>query len=139
MNKSFGDYLYGAGSWVLGATREVISQHEAESIQAERESGIATTIAILYEANIKDCEIVRLIQKYYGINEHEVRGLIHIEKTIQHPCRELHIYLMEEEGFSYEEAFQYIIGHHVDEILQRERESWKLSPKELLEMVENQT
>ena len=137
MTKRLGDYLYGAGSYILGAARDVITQHENESVQAEYERGISRTVAALYDAKIKDDEIVRLIQKYYEITDQEVRKMLHKEKTVEHPCRELHFYLMEEEGYSYDEAYRFIIEHNVPEMLKSERGAWKMSPKELLKMVKD--
>ena len=77
------------------------------------------------------------MQKHYRITDKEVREVLHIEKTIEHPCRELNFYLMDEEGFSYDEAYRFIIEHNVPEMLKSERGAWKMSPKELLKMVKD--
>lgn len=39
MAKSFGDYLSGAGYFLLDATREAVVRHEDETVQQEREAG----------------------------------------------------------------------------------------------------
>lgn len=136
MAKSFGDYLSGAGYFLLDATREAVVRHEDETVQQEREAGIAILTAALYEAKIKDPEIIRLLQKYYGLRESEAQEQLRIEKTINHPCRELEFYLMSEEAFSQQEAQNYIIDHGTVDLLRQERGLWKLSPKELLKRIE---
>lgn len=66
----------------------------------EREAGISILTAALYESKTKDAEIVRLLQKYYGLRENEAQEQIRIERTINYPCRELESYLMSTEGLS---------------------------------------
>ena len=73
MAKSFKDYLAGAGYFLLDTTREAVLRHEDETVQQEREAGISILTAALYEAKIKDPEIIRLLQKYYGLRENEAQ------------------------------------------------------------------
>jgi len=73
MSKNFGDYLASAGSFLLDATREAVWHHEDESVQAERLTGMSTTVAALYDAKVKDDEIIRLIQKYYGVTQSDAQ------------------------------------------------------------------
>lgn len=136
MAKSFKDYLAGAGYFLLDTTREAVLRHEDETVQQEREAGISILTAALYEAKIKDPEIIRLLQKYYGLRENEAQEQIRIEKTINHPCSELESYLMSEEALSQQEAQDYIIDHGTVDLLRQERGLWKLSPKELLRKIE---
>ena len=136
MSKNFGDYLASAGSFLLDATREAVWRHEDESVQAERLAGMSTTVAALYDAKVKDEEIIRLIQKYYGVTEREAQEQLRIEKTIEHPCRELQSYLMREEALSADEAREFIIRHGTVDLLRETRGLWKLSPKELLNKIE---
>ena len=88
------------------------------------------------ESKIKDAEIVRLLQKYYGLRENEAQEQIRIERTINYPCRELESYLMSTEGLSQQKAQDYIINHGTVDLLRQERGLWKLSPKELLKRIE---
>lgn len=136
MAKSFKDYLAGAGYFLLDTTREAVLRHEDETVQQEREAGISILTAALYEAKIKDPEIIRLLQKYYGLRENEAQEQLRIEKTINHPCSELESYLMSEEALSQQEAQDYIIDHGTVDLLRQERGLWKLSPKELLRKIE---
>jgi len=121
MAKSFKDYLAGAGYFLLDTTREAVLRHEDETVQQEREAGISILTAALYEAKIKDPEIIRLLQNYYGLRENEAQEQLRIEKTINHPCRELESYLMSEEAFSQQDAQDYIIDHGTVDLLRQER------------------
>ena len=136
MGRNFTDFLSGAGYFLLETTREAVLRHDDETVQQEREAGISILTAALYESKIKDTEIVRLLQKYYGLKENEAREQIRIEKTINHPCRELELYLMSTEAFSQQEARDYIIDHGMINLLRQERGLWKLSSKELLKRIE---
>ena len=69
MAKSFGDYLASAGYFLLDTTREAVLRHDDETVQQEHVAGISILTAALYEAKIKAPEIVRLLQKYYGLRE----------------------------------------------------------------------
>lgn len=137
MSKNFGDYLASAGFFLLDATREAVLRHEDESVQAERLAGMSTTVAALYDAKVKDDEIIRLIQKYYGVTHSDAQEQMRIEKTIEHPCRELQSYLMREEALSVDEAREFIINHGTVDMLIETRGLWKLSPKELLNKIED--
>ena len=136
MGRNFTDFLAGAGYFLLDTTREAVLRHDDETAQQEREAGISILTAALYESKIKDIEIVRLLQKYYGLRDNEAQEHIRIERTINYPCRELESYLMSTEGFSQQEAQDYIIDHGTVDLLQQERELWKLSPKEMLKRLE---
>lgn len=136
MGRNHTNFLAGAGYFLLETTREAALRHDDETAQQEREAGILILTAALYESKIKDTEIVRLLQKYYGLRENEAQEQIRIEKTINHPCRELESYLMSTEAFSQQEAQDYILDHGMVDLLQQERGLWKLSPKELLKRIE---
>ena len=136
MGRNFTDFLAGAGYFFIDTTREAVLRHDDETAQQEREAGISILTAALYESKTKDAEIVRLLQKYYGLRENEAQEQIRIERTINYPCRELESYLMSTEGLSQQEAQDYIINHGTVDLLRQERGLWKLSPKELLKRIE---
>lgn len=136
MNRNIGNYLSRAGSFFIETTREAVWKYGDERAREEYDSGILITIAALYESKVKDDEIIRLVQKYYGITESDAQEKLRIEKTIEHPCRELQSYLMREEAFSAEEARNFIIEHGTVEMLRETRGLWKLSPKELCKRIE---
>lgn len=50
MAKTFGDYLAGAGYFLLDTTREAVLRHDDETAQQEREAGISILTAALYES-----------------------------------------------------------------------------------------
>lgn len=136
MSKGFGDYIASAGFFFWNAGKEAVRRHEDESIQEEREKGMSITIAALYDAGITDEQIIHLIQKYYSTTESIVQKHLRIEKTIEHPCRELEAYLMREEAFSQVEARDFIINHGVVDMLRKTRGLWKLSPEELMKQID---
>lgn len=136
MGRNFTDLLAGAGYFLLDTTREAVLRHDDETAQQEREAGISILTAALYKSKIKDAEIVRLLQKYYGIRENEAQEQIRIERTINHPCHELESSLLSTEGFSQQEAQDYSIDHGTVDLLRQERGLWKLSPKDLLKQIE---
>ena len=121
MGRNFTDFLAGAGYFLLDTTREAVLRHDDETAQQEREAGISILTASLYESKTKDAEIVRLLQKYYGLRENEAQEQIRIERTINYPCRELESYLMSTEGLSQQEAQDYIINHGTVDLLRQER------------------
>ena len=80
MAKSFGDYLAGAGYFLLDTTRKAVLRHDDETVQQEREAVISILTAALYEAKIKDPEIIRLLQKYMDCEKTKLRNNFVLKK-----------------------------------------------------------
>ena len=129
MGRNFTDFLAGAGYFCSTLREKSVLRHDDETAQQEREAGISILTAALYESKTKDAEIVRLLQKYYGLRENEAQEQIRIERTINYPCRELESYLMSTEGLSQQEAQDYIINHGTVDLLRQERGLWKTVAK----------
>lgn len=138
MVKSFRDYFADAGYFLLDTTREALLHHDDKIVQQERDAGISILIAALFEAKVKDSEIIRLLQKYYELRESEAQEQLRIEKTINYPCHGLEAYLMSEEAYSQQEAHDYIIDHGIVDLLRKKSGLWKLPPKELLKRIERE-
>lgn len=51
-------------------------------------------VAALYEAGVKDDEIIRLLLKYGYMDEDEALMLLKSEKIVEAPCRNLYQYLI---------------------------------------------
>jgi len=136
MGRKFSNYLSSAGSFLIDATRESILRHEDEVIQEERFNGAVILTEALLEAKIKDNEIIRLIQKYYILNEEEAEKLVISERTVNLPCKELESYLVRSEGFTRDEAINFIYEKGIPEFLRENKGSWKLSPGQLLSKVQ---
>jgi hypothetical protein len=135
MNKA-SEYMQRAQLFVLDVARKSAREHDDAVINNEREVGIMLTISALYDAKVKDEVIIRMLQKYWGLQEMDARERLRIEKTIQHPCVEVADYLMNREALTQEEADDYIYSHRVVDYLRTEKNAWKLSPEELLKSID---
>lgn len=138
VGKNMSDYLLGTGSIMLNATKDVVRRHEDESVQEERNNGAVILVEALLEVNVKDDVIIRLIQKYYGLSEREAEELMLSERTIYMPCQELETFLVRSEGYTRDEAFDFICNKGIPDFLRENKESWKLSPSELLSKVKKE-
>lgn len=137
MANKAGEYLSRAGAFALDAVRESTRRHDADVANESQENGIQITTAALYEAKVKDDNIIRMLQKFWGITDFDARERLRIEKTINYPCRSVAEYLMNEEAMTQDEADDFIINRGVLDYLREERSAWKLSPKELVSKVES--
>lgn len=112
-------------------------QNRAENngyVQEERERGIRILTSALYENKVADDQIIRSLQKYYQVTEADAEEKLRFEKTIEYPCRKLHDYLMREEGFTHEEANNFIFEHNIPEILKNNKGLWKQTPNKILQI-----
>ncbi|BCJ93599.1 hypothetical protein acsn021_11680 [Anaerocolumna cellulosilytica] len=138
MGKNISDYLFDAGSIMLNATKDVVRRHEDESVQEERNIGAGILAEALLEVNVKDDVIIRLVQKYYGLSEREAEELMISERTINMPCQELETFLVRSEGYTRDEAVDFIYKKDIPDFLRENKEYWKLSPGELLSKVKKE-
>jgi hypothetical protein len=137
MANKAGEYLSRAGYFVLDAVRESSRRHDEVVVNESQDNGIQITTAALYESKVKDDNIIRMLQKFWGITDTDARERLRIEKTINYPCRSVAEYLMSEEAMTQDEADDFIINRGVLDYLREERSAWKLSPKELVSKVES--
>ena len=112
-------------------------RHDEVVVNESQDNGIQITTAALYESKVKDDNIIRMLQKFWGIADTDARERLRIEKTINYPCRSVAEYLMSEEAMTQDEADDFIINRGVLDYLREERSAWKLSPKELVSRVES--
>lgn len=137
MANKAGEYLSRAGSFVVDAVRESSRHHDEDVVFESEDNGIQITTAALYEAKVKDDNIIRILQKFWGITDSNARERLRIEKTINYPCRSVAEYLMSEDAMTQDEADDFIINRGVLAYLREDRSAWKLSPKELVSKVES--
>jgi hypothetical protein len=135
MDKAISDYISGASRFVADVTRDAVHRREDLAAQEERDSGLQILVAALLEAKVKDELVISLIQKYYGLNEIEAEERLIAEKTINSPCKYLETYLVRSEGYTRNEAYDFILDHNVPDLLRNNKGLWKLPPKELLSKV----
>ncbi len=73
-----------------------------------RSNEIKLVTAALFEAKVKDEEILRVLMKVCDIDREEATNAFRNEKFILYPCRELYQYLILEEGFEEHDADVFI-------------------------------
>lgn len=91
-------------------------------------------VAALYEAGVKDDEIIRLLLKYGYMDEDEALMLLKSEKIVEAPCRNLYQYLILNVFADEAEADKFI--HNKARIaLSNNMELRKLSPAKLYDEI----
>jgi len=79
-------------AYALDAYENRLDEEGSNAFADAIEIGIANTVAALYEANVEDNEIIRVLNLIWGINEDEATDRLVFEKT-QALLRELKDYL----------------------------------------------
>ncbi len=102
--KSGGRYFAGLMLEVYG---ENVNQAGEQAFSEAIEIGIENTVMALIDANVNDDEIIRVINKHWGINQQEAEDRIVFEKQ-QLAISELKRYL-KMKGYSKNEIWQYVI------------------------------
>ena len=104
-----------------------------KSPATRREKLYAT--AALFDAKVKDPEIIRILLKFFDIDRNEATDLLQNERFINAPCRNLEEYLICEKGYPEDEA-DYIINRYAKSLLASNTENSKLSPAKLFAEIE---
>lgn len=101
------------------------------------ELGISKTIASLYDTNVKDKEIIRALNKYWGINTEEAEKRIIFEKS-QVTIRELRQYLRLQ-GLSEMKINEFMRTNRVPTKIKNNNELWELrnKPEMLLKQIQD--
>lgn len=89
--------------------------------------GITNTIAALYDADVEDNEIIRVLNKYWGINRDEAEKCLVHEKS-QAAIRELERYLRMQ-GLFVVEIKQFMKSNNANIKIRHSSELWKLRRK----------
>ncbi|MBD5507852.1 MAG: hypothetical protein HDR05_07350 [Lachnospiraceae bacterium] len=87
-------------------------------------------VAVLYEAKVKDDEIIRILQKFCDIDNGEAMDILRNEKIIEAPSRKLTQFLLLEKGFSADDTDRFI-HKYVKRKLASNTELCKLPPEKL--------
>lgn len=131
------EYLNKVGNFFLEALREGADRHYSEEMSIEREYGIFRAVESYLDLKISNQEIIKFLDKYWGVSKDEAIDMLDYVKTIIHPITELTLYLREELLFSHYEIGRFIELNRIEIELQRNRELSKLSPKALYERYNN--
>lgn len=131
------------GTYIIGNLLKDIygeSLNEAGEIAFSEalEMGIQNTIYSLYDANVNDDEIIRVLNKVWGINKSEAEDRIIYEKT-EATIRELEHYL-KMQGWSYAKIKEFKISNMVGTKIRNNTDLWKLRyrPEKLMQEVQKE-
>ena len=122
------EYLVTGGKIVTGLALKFygdsINQAGETAFFDAIEIGITNTIAALYDTDVDDNEIIRVLNKYWGINNNEAEERLVFEKT-QSVVRELKRYL-KMQGYSAVDIDQFMKSNKVSRKIRYNNELWKL-------------
>lgn len=135
------DYLKRGGKFVgeiaLDRLGESINRVGEEAFSDAIEIGIKNTIMSLLDTNVNDDEIIRLLNKYWGINQNEAEKRIIFEKgslTIDELKRYLKL-----QGLSDNEIHQFMLSNRAAIKIRDNYNLWKLrrTPDRLIKEIQN--
>ncbi|MFV2048619.1 hypothetical protein KDJ21_005495 [Metabacillus litoralis] len=134
------EYLAAGGKFVADLALEIygdsLNQAGEAAFSNAIEIGIKNTIAALYDANVDDEEIIRVLNKYWGINQDEAESRLVFEK-VQATIRELERYLRMQ-GFSAIKINQFMKSNNASVKIRHRNELWRLrrKPEKLMKEVQ---
>jgi len=134
------DYLKEGGKFAADLAKKLygdsINQAGEAAFSDAIETGITNTIAALYDADVGDEEIFRVLNKYWSIDRDEAEERLLFEKK-QAPIRELKQYL-KMQGFSKTEINNFINSNQAAIKVRHNKELWKLrrNPEKLMKEVQ---
>ena len=135
------DYLATGGKIVTSLALKLygdsINQAGEAAFSDAIEIGITNTMAALYDADVDDNEIIRVLNKYWGINRDEAEERLVFEKS-QAAIRELKWFL-KVQGFSVIEIDQFMRSNNASIKIRHNNELWKLrrKPEKLMKAVQD--
>lgn len=135
------DYLATGGKIVTSLALKLygdsINQAGEAAFSDAIEIGITNTMAALYDADVDDSEIIRVLNKYWGIDRDEAEERLVFEKS-QAAIRELKWFL-KVQGFSVIEIDQFMRSNNASIKIRHNNELWKLrrKPEKLMKAVQD--
>ena len=133
------DFLKDSGKYIGNLALKMyvnsLNQEGEKAFFEAIEIGIENTIASLYDANVQDEEITRVVCEHWGMQKAEAEERLLYEKS-QAAIRSLKHYL-KMQGFSKEEVQQFMLSNNACIKIKRDKELWKLKndPKKLMKVV----
>ena len=117
---------------------ESLNKVGEEAFSEAIEIGIENTISSLYDANVSDDEIIRVLNKFWGINKNEAKNRIIYEKS-QTAIRELEHYLRMQ-GWCVMKIKEFMKSNMVGIKIRHNNELWKLryEPEKLMQEVQKE-
>ncbi|MFZ3579994.1 hypothetical protein [Virgibacillus sp. DJP39] len=99
-----------------------------------RNDEIKLVTAALYEAKVKDDEILRVLMKICDIDRERAMNAFQNEKFLISPCKKLYQYLILEKGFNDHDADVFVRGRARSK-LARNVELGKLPPAKMFDAI----
>ena len=133
------DFLKDSGKYIGNLALKMyvnsLNQEGEKAFFEAIEIGIENTIASLYDANVQDEEITRVVCEHWGMQKAEAEERLLYEKS-QAAIRSLKHYL-KMQGFSKEEVQQFMLSNNACIKIKRDKELWKLKndPKKVMKVV----
>lgn len=117
---------------------ESLNRVGEEAFSEAIEKGIENTIASLYDSDVSDYEIIRVLNKFWGINKNEAESRIIYEKD-QATIREIKHYL-KMQGCSDIRIKEFMKLNRVSIKIRHNNELWKLRrrPEKLMQEVQKE-
>lgn len=121
---------------VINAFRENINQEKESSYSQGIERGIENTFAALYDANVNDEEIIRVVCEFWNIPRQEAEDRLLDEKE-QAVARNLERY-MKRQGYKKREINDFFQMNQVLIRIKRNKDLWKLkdNPERLFKIIQ---
>lgn len=129
---TFENVMVGLGEAAKDAVQDYLDEIADNVADRERNFGIQNAVEAFLEAKTNDDDIIRYLEKYWGMNDAEAMDAVSIIKTQVHPENELKYYL-KKQGYSEREIRDFVVSNHVGLELRRDHELWKLTPANLVE------
>lgn len=124
------------GNATLIIADNILSQEEAKGLEEGIEIGIKNTIASLYEYNVPDKEIIRIVGEYWGLDSKEIEDRLLYEKE-QAVVRNFKCYL-KLQGYTKEKINKYMKDNEVGIKIRNKPELWSLKnkPEQIKKIIE---
>ena len=126
------------GNLFINIYGESLNRVSEDAFSEAIEKGIENTIASLYDADVSDDEIIRVLNKYWGINKSGAESSIIYEKS-QATIREVKHYL-KMQGWSDIRIKDFMKLNRVSIKIRHNNELWKLRrrPEKLIQEVQKE-
>lgn len=126
------------GNLFINIYGESLNRVSEDAFSEAIEKGIENTIASLYDADVSDDEIIRVLNKFWGINKSEAESRIIYEKS-QATIREVKHYL-KMQGWSDIRIKDFMKLNRVSIKIRHNNELWKLRrrPEKLIQEVQKE-
>lgn len=126
------------GNLFINIYGESLNRVSEDAFSEAIEKGIENTIASLYDADVSDDEIIRVLNKFWGINKSEAESRIIYEKS-QATIREVK-HCLKMQGWSDIRIKDFMKLNRVSIKIRHNNELWKLRrrPEKLIQEVQKE-